>query len=52
MIIQSEEKIMDLFAFKKDLQIKSEEDADFEKTLEELTGKTVIIEYNNPEGDV
>ena len=49
--IKSEEKIMDLFAFKKDLQIESEENADFEKTLEELTGKTVLIEYNHPEGD-
>ena len=47
--IQSEETIMDLFAQKKDLQIRNGEAEDFEKNLDELTGQTLIIEYNKPE---
>ena len=50
--IEKEENIIDLFAFKKDLLIKSKEAAqDFEKDLDELTGQTLTIEYNKPEGN-
>ena len=49
--IQSEEKIIDLFAFKKDLQMKCGESKDFEKELEQLSGQVLMVEFNKPERD-
>lgn len=49
--VQNEAKIIDLFAFKKDLQIMNGETEDFDKKLEEISGQTFTIEYNKPEGN-
>ena len=49
--IKDENNIMSLFAFKKDLNIVSEETEEFEKILDEVTDKTYVIEFNKPEGD-
>ena len=48
---QNEENIMDIFAFKKDLDINANEDELVEKHLDDLVGKTFMIEYNKPEGE-
>ena len=48
--VDSEENIVDLFSFKKELFIDLKEE-EIEKSLEEIVGKTFIIEYNKPEGE-
>ena len=47
--MNDEESIIELFAFKKDLRIKSDTNEEFEKILDDMTDKTYIIEYNKGE---
>ena len=49
--IKNEENIMDLFAFKRDINVGVNEAHEFEKIVDELTGKRFVIEFNKPEGE-
>ena len=49
--VQNEDNIMNMFAFKKDLNIDMIKEDDIEKRLEDLVGKTNTIEYDKPEND-
>ena len=46
---ENEENIMNVFAFKKDLNVEFEEETEILKILDDLVGKTLTIEYNKPE---
>ena len=49
--VDDEENIMSIFAFKHDLKMDTNETEEFEKALDDLTGKTYIIEYNKTEDE-
>ena len=49
--VDNEENIMEVFSFKKDLNVQIEEKEDLDKCLEDLTGQTVSIEYNKPKDE-
>lgn len=49
--VTNEENIMDLFAFKKDLNLDVNSAQEFERMVDELTGKRFVIEFNKPEGE-
>ena len=49
--VNDEENIMEMFAFKKDLNLKVSEIKELEKTLDEHAGQTFTMEYNKPEDE-